>query len=160
MINKKTILIISFLFLVVIPLTAYAGFMDGWRHGEWRDYAKKGWLKVDISDVNVEYTGYKRLLIEMAYDKGVKIFVESKGIPDYLYVPDRDVLYLAYIKSGMVYNFPNISAFGSSPIGAKYSQMVNNLPSNILEEFQRYDHTFSKQLDISKPSDDDIVSCP
>ncbi|MFO7665326.1 MAG: CsgG/HfaB family protein [Desulfobacterales bacterium] len=151
MVNKKSALFISSLFFVVILMTACS---VGFEHGStWRSYAAQGWIKVDTTDVNAEYSGYKRLLNEMAFDKGVGFLVNSKGNPDYLYVPSHNVLYLAYTKLGAIYHFPNISAFGSSPIANQYSSMEDSLPYNILQEFQKYDSVYSKQLNIPEPKE-------
>lgn len=141
--------LIFVLVALIIPLLTACGV--GWEHGyTWRSYSRMGWLKVDVNDANLEYSGYKRLLNEMAFDKGVNALVNQKSLPDYLYVPSHNVLFLAYIKSRMIYHFQNVSAFGSSPIGYEYSRLGNSLPDNIRQEFRKYDSMYSPKINISE----------
>jgi hypothetical protein len=144
----KKLFKILLLLIMAVNLSACAAGSIGWEHGRtWKYYSERGWIKVDETEANLEYSGYKRLLNEMAFNVGVKAHVDSKGKPDYIYAHSLFSLFLAYIESGMIYHFPDTDArFVASPIGTPYSAMADSLPSHILREFQKYDALYSAQV--------------
>ena len=137
-------LFIIFLVLSCISVVSSCG-TTGWKHGSERSkYTSLGWLKVTEYDRSAEYTGYQRLENEMAFDPSIKGFVNNHGIPDYLWVPERRQLYLAYLQEGIIYKFISISAYGSGePLNIKYTD-DSNLPRFLVEEFKKHDEALAK----------------
>ncbi len=157
MTSKNYLLFISF---TLILLTSSCGSV-GWEHGLTQShYTQMGWIKVDENDVNLDYSGYKRLLNEIAFDKGVRATVNLKGNPDYLYIPSRGQLMLAYCKYGIIYHFDDITAFGSTPKEIKYSSMHSSLPEKILTDFRKYDPTYSNIASVSKKETNEKRQAP
>ena len=62
------------------------------------------WLKVAKVGTN-PLPGNKRLEMERDFDSALDIFVESKGLPDYIYVIDIKSMELAYLKDDKIYSF-------------------------------------------------------
>jgi len=103
--RKKTFITVL-LAAVIMLIAACAGYQHGYTmrkyQGQWLNLAK---------DPSRPMPGDTRLKIEREFDGALDVFVESKGLPDYIHVIDLKNIELVYLSENKVYRFKR-STFG------------------------------------------------
>lgn len=114
--------------LICLSMAGCAVSKSGFDHGK---YEKLGWICVD-KNYAAGLFGYQLMVRESDCSRIVKSVVEEQGLPDYLYNPERSILYLAYIDEGIVYKLNT----GDQVIVSKdYFRSVDDLPDFLVERF-------------------------
>jgi len=116
--------------VMALSMVGCAAFMSGFEHGRYEDL---GWIRVDKNDP-AKISGYKRLIRESDCSRIVKKVVEDEGLPDYLNNPDLFVLYLAYIKEGVVYKLDTSASNGGILAKDNY-RYSDDLPDFLIKKF-------------------------
>jgi len=98
--KEKRLFRILLLGIFLLQILGCASFQHGYTtrryQGQWLEVAKVGKRPLP---------GNKRLKMEMDFDSALDIFVQSNGLPDYIYVIDRKSTELAYLKDDKIYSF-------------------------------------------------------
>ena len=98
--KEKRLFRILLLGIFLLQILGCASFQHGYTtrryQGQWLEVAKVG---------KNALPGNKRLEMEMDFDSALDIFVQSNGLPDYIYVIDRKSTELAYLKDDKIYSF-------------------------------------------------------
>lgn len=104
------------------------------------------WLKVAPQDKGFK-ASHQLLLDKMSSSSSVRNYIDKTGLPDYIFVPEVNHLYLAYIKKGYVVEFKNI--LSSNKAVVRNWRTLKNLHEHVRKDFRAKNANLMLILDSS-----------
>ena len=108
------------------------------KYGGWQtqEYASKGWMAV-ANNQTKDHSGFRLLQDAIHNVRGkhyiLDPFFREKGLPDWVFSPDPSKIYLAYLRSGIIFED---SVHSSHPPKEIHYSEFQNLPDHLTQKFR------------------------